>query len=502
MQGTQKNALISVSDKRGLGPFANALHGLGYMIISTGNTAVYLRDEQIPCQEVAEFTGVEEIFAGRVKTLHLRLCAGVLFEPTSSQQQREATRHDIVPISVVVINFYPLSSSVDNIDIGGPTLLRAAAKNYRHVVAVCDPADYQQVISNLQDNGIDEHQRRRLAERAFRYSANYEQQICQRTFAADEHQLTVPLRQLRKLRYGENPNQQASIYVATDKPTSGFANIEQLQGTELSYNNLLDLDAGTRLVQEFNDPAVAIIKHNNPCGVTSSGNDLSQLFAKALAGDRRSAFGGVIVTNRLCTAELAEIIGKSFYEVLLAVGVEDSARQILINNKRLRVVVAPWLNDHRQQHELRTVTGAYLYQQCPAEITDSSWRITNQQSPLSPEQNADLLFAARVVAHLRSNAIVIAKDRQLLACCGGQTSRIDAVQGAVRKGVASGHHLRGSVLASDGFFPFNDWLAPVAEQGIVAVIQPGGSIRDQESIDACHEHGITMVFSGQRSFRH
>lgn len=501
MQGTQKNALISVSDKRGLGSFAQTLHELGYTIISTGNTAAHLRDKQIPCQEVAEFTGVEEIFAGRVKTLHLRLCAGVLFEPTSSQHQQEATRHGIVPISIVVINFYPLSRSVDNIDIGGPTLLRAAAKNYRHVIAICDPADYQQTISKLQDDSIDEAHRRRLADKVFRYSANYEQQICQRTFTVDDQQLTIPLRQLRKLRYGENPNQQAGLYVATDKPASGFADIEQLQGAELSYNNLLDLDAGARLVQEFNDPAIAIIKHNNPCGV-ASGDNLSQLFAKALASDRRSAFGGVIVTNRVCTAELAEAIGKSFYEVLLAVNVEDSARQILINNKRLRVVVAPWLNDHRQQHELRTVTGAYLYQQCPAKITDSGWRVTNQQSTVSPEQNTDLLFAARVVAHVRSNAVVIVKDRQLLACCGGQTSRIDAVQGAVSKGLASGHHLGGSVLASDGFFPFNDWLAPVAEQGIVAVIQPGGSIRDQESIDACHEHGITMVFSGQRSFRH
>lgn len=499
MQGRQ--ALISVSDKRNLQPFAQGLLELGYTIISTGKTAAHLRDQQIPCQEVAEFTGVEEIFAGRVKTLHLRLCAGVLFEPTSNQQRQEATRHDIVPISVVVINFYPLSTSVDSIDIGGPTLLRAAAKNYRHVTAICDPDDYQQVISKLQDNSMNEVDRRQLAEKVFRYSANYEQQICQQMLTTDEHQLTLPLRRLRKLRYGENPNQQAGLYVANDKPSSGFADLKQLQGTELSYNNLLDLEAGTRLVQEFDNPAVAIIKHNNPCGV-ASGDNLSRLFEKALASDSRSAFGGVIVTNRVCTAELAEAIGKNFYEVLLAVAVEESAQPILLNKKRLRVVVAPWLNDSHQQDELRSVTGAYLYQQCPTKITDTGWQMANQQSPLSPEQKADLLFAARVVAHVRSNAIVIAKDRQLLACCGGQTSRIDAVQGAINKGVANGHRLNGSVLASDGFFPFNDWLAPVAKQGIVAVIQPGGSIRDQESLDACDEHGVAMVFSGQRSFRH
>ena len=499
MQGRQ--ALISVSDKRNLQPFAQGLLELGYTIISTGKTAAHLRDQQIPCQEVAEFTGVEEIFAGRVKTLHLRLCAGVLFEPTSNQQRQEATRHDIVPISVVVINFYPLSTSVDSIDIGGPTLLRAAAKNYRHVTAICDPDDYQQVISKLQDNSMNEVDRRQLAEKVFRYSANYEQQICQQMLTTDEHQLTLPLRRLRKLRYGENPNQQAGLYVANDKPSSGFADLKQLQGTELSYNNLLDLEAGTRLVQEFDNPAVAIIKHNNPCGV-ASGDNLSRLFEKALASDSRSAFGGVIVTNRVCTAELAEAIGKNFYEVLLAVAVEESAQPILLNKKRLRVVVAPWLNDSHQQDELRSVTGAYLYQQCPTKITDAGWQMANQQSPLLAEQKADLLFAARVVAHVRSNAIVIAKDRQLLACCGGQTSRIDAVQGAINKGVANGHRLNGSVLASDGFFPFNDWLAPVAKQGIVAVIQPGGSIRDQESIDACDEHGVAMVFSGQRSFRH
>lgn len=496
------HALISVSDKRGLGSFAQTLNELGYTILSTGKTADFLRNKNIPCQEVAEFTGVEEIFAGRVKTLHLRLCAGVLFEPTSSQQQSEATRHNILPISLVAINFYPLSTSVDNIDIGGPTLLRAAAKNYRHVVAVCDPDDYQPVISKLQDNTMDETQRRQLAEKVFRYSANYEQQIYQQM--SSDHQLTIPLRRLRKLRYGENPDQQAGLYVANDKPLSGFAKLEQLQGSELSYNNLLDLDAGTRLMQEFDDPAVAIIKHNIPCGVASGYNDLSQLFTKTLVGDSKSAFGGIIVTNRVCNVELAETIGKSFYEALLAVDVENSARQVLLNNKRLRVVVAPWLNDNRQPDELRTVTGAYLYQQCPTKVTDSGWQIANQiiQSPLSIEQRADLLFALRVVAQVRSNAIVIAKDRQLLACCGGQTNRIDAVLIAISKGLANGHQLNGSVLASDGFFPFDDWLAPVAEQGIVAVIQPGGSIRDQESIDVCDQHGVTMIFSGQRYFRH
>lgn len=504
MQGAeQKNALISVSDKRGLGPFAQALCKLDYQIISTGQTASYLRDLQIPCQQVSDFTGIEEIFDGRVKTLHLRVCAGVLFEPTSSQQRQEASRHDIVPISVVAINFYPLSTSVDNIDIGGPTLLRAAAKNYRHVVAICDPADYQQVISNLQDNRMDDTQRRQLARTVFRYSASYEQQICRQILPTDDQQLTMTLRQRQQLRYGENPNQQAGLYVADDQPPSGFANIEQLQGAELSYNNLLDLDAGTRLVQEFDVPAVAIIKHNNPCGV-ASGDDrpLSQLFEEALAGDRRSAFGGIIVVNRVCNAELAEAIGKNFYEGFLAVAFDDAARQILLNNKRLRLVGAPWLNDTRQQHELRTITGAYLKQQCPAQITNDGWRLTNPQAQLQPTQQTDLLFAARIVSHVRSNAIVIANDRQLLACCGGQTSRIDAVQGAINKGLANGHQLDGSVLASDGFFPFNDWLAPVAEQGIVAVLQPGGSIRDQESIDACEERGITMVFSGQRYFRH
>lgn len=496
------HALISVSNKDGLESFAQALHELGYTILSTGKTANYLRNKNVSCQEVAEFTGVEEIFAGRVKTLHLRLCAGVLFEPTSSQQQDEASRHDIVPISLVAINFYPLSASVDNIDVGGPTLLRAAAKNYRHVVAVCDPVDYQLVISKLQDNTMDDGQRRQLAEKVFRYSANYEQQIYQQM--SSDHQPTVPLRPLRKLRYGENPNQQAGLYVVDDKLLTGFADIKQLQGAELSYNNLLDLDAGTRLVQEFDEPAVAIIKHNNPCGVANGDNDLAQLFTQALAGDSKSAFGGIIVTNRVCNDELAETIGKSFYEALLAVDVEDSARKILLNNKRLRVVVAPWLNDNRQQDELRTVTGAYLYQQCPTKITDGGWQIANRivQSPLSIEQKADLLFALRVVAHARSNAIVIAKDRQLLACCGGQTSRIDAVLVAISKGLANGHQLNGSILASDGFFPFDDWLAPVAEQGIVAVVQPGGSINDQQSIDACDQRGITMIVSGQRYFRH
>lgn len=491
----KKYALIAVSDKSRLASFGRGLIDLGFTIISTGNTANVLRRGGVPHVLISAFVGVPEIFEGRVKTLHMRICAGILLDPTSEIHCQEAEHHGISAISLVAVNFYPLDSEAESIDIGGPTLLRAAAKNWRHVTAICDPADYEQVIVILRQGIGGREYRHHLAGKAFRYTADYDARV----YAQLSADVSMPLllRRQKRLSYGENPHQEAGVYVAGDPPRACGV-LQPVQGRELSYNNLLDLNAGVRLVQEFNEDTAVIIKHQNPCGVASG--KMTEVFRQARDGDTRSAFGSVVVLNFICGEEVATEIRVGFYTAVVAPRFSAAALKVLADKKNLQVIPVPWLSSIYQDHEIRTLTGAYLIQQLPqGDVDCAGWRVVTATRPAT---YVDLLFALRVVKHVKSNAVVLARDKQTRAIGGGQTSRIDALTVALNKATERGHDLVGSVLASDGFFPFADWVTPAAQAGITAVVQPGGARRDEDSITACNAHGISMVFTGVRNFSH
>lgn len=490
----KKHALIAVSDKSHLVSFGRDLIELGFTIISTGETAGVFRQAGVSHVPVSSFVGMPEILEGRVKTLHMRICAGILFDPSSEVQRQEAEHYGISVISLVAVNFYPLCSEAVSIDIGGPTLLRSAAKNWRHVTAVCDPADYKQVIATLHQNMDGSNYRHHLACKVFRYTADYDARV----YAELSADVSMPLllRRQKQLRYGENPHQEAGLYVATEPNACGA--IQPVQGKELSYNNLLDLNAGVRLVQEFSEETAVIIKHQNPCGVASG--KATEVFRQARDSDVRSAFGGVVVLNFICNEEVATEIVADFYTAVVAPYFSSAALAVLAHKKNLQVIPVPWMSSVYQDHEIRTLTGAYLIQQLPRnDIDHSDWRVVTDTRP---ETYSDLLFALRVAKHVKSNAVVLAKNKQTRAIGGGQTSRIDAFTLALNRATELEQNLDGSALASDGFFPFADWVASAAQAGVTAVVQPGGARRDADSITACNERGISMVFTAVRNFSH
>ena len=500
-------ALISVSDKTGLVPFCQALRGFGYEIIATSGSEKVLRHAGIACRSVAEITGRGEIFGGKLKTLHMQLYAGVLCDPTDPVQREEVAQLGITRIALVAINFYPVPHTpqgTEHIDIGGPALLRAAAKNHRHVLPICDPHDYDIVIAHLRRGALSDNYRTELATKALCATSHYDVQLSTslaRHGTSNPPMLSLALKKQRDLRYGENPHQQAALYVDARRAPFACGALQQLQGAELSYNNLLDIDAGVQLVQEFTQNTATVIKHGNPCGV-ASGDDPHQTFVRARAGDARSAFGGVVVLNYAVEREVAEEIVAFFCECVAAPHFSAAALQVLAKKKNLRVIPVAWLPAVRQDYELRNLTGAWLWQET-ANNDDNrvGWRVATA-TKVAQEVYPDLYFAQRVVKRVKSNAVVLVKNRQLLAAGGGQTSRIDALQLAIKKLRAAGHTAQGLVLASDGFFPFADWVTEAKECGVAVVIQPGGSKRDRESIAACDEQGIGMVFSGVRGFSH
>jgi len=520
-----RRALISVSDKAGLVDFGRALAARGVELLSTGGSAARLRAAGVAVTEVADATGFPEMLDGRVKTLHPVLHGGILGRRDLPAHVAAMAAHKMAPIDLVVVNLYPFAATVaggadfatcvENIDIGGPALLRAAAKNHDFVAAVCRPGDYEALLAELaaHDGALTLTTRRRLAETAFAHTGAYDAEVAA-WFARGRgevfpEQMTLSGRRTLALRYGENPHQVGALYVDTGA-RAGVATARQLQGKELSYNNLNDTDAAFELAAEFEAPAIAIIKHANPCGVATAAT-LTEAYRAALACDSVSAFGGIIAANRPLDAATAEEIAKLFVEVVIAPAVDDAALAVLGRKKNVRVLVTGSMPDASGPGvTLRTVAGGFLAQtRDGVQVTEAALKVVTRRAPTAAEL-ADLLFAVRVVKHAKSNAIIYARGGATVAIGAGQTSRVDAARFAVARarelaaagGGEGGGPTAGSVVASDAFFPFPDGLLVAAEAGATAAIQPGGSVRDAEVIAAADQHNMAMVFTGVRHFRH
>ena len=533
-----ERALISVHDKTGIVEFARRIAGAGVNLVSTGGTAKLLREAGLRVRDVSELTGWPEMLGGRVKTLHPRVHGGLLYRRDNPDDCRQAAEHGIEPIDLVVVNLYPFEATaakegltsdelIENIDIGGPTMLRSAAKNFRSVTVVTDPADYSWVADELLQKGdFGLETRRRLAEKAFALTARYDGIIATEferlTCRVDDIELGriivqgkswLParlhpaLKMLRGLRYGENPHQKAALYVPSGQPATGLAGAKQLQGKELSYNNLVDLDAAWKLAQEFSRPATAIIKHNNPCG-TAEQDTLLEAYRKALACDPVSAFGGVIAFNRLVDAATAAEVAKLFVECIVAPGYEPAALEKLSAKKNLRLMeidpapLQPYLPGAFDELELKRISGGVLVQTPDRhKLREEDLKVVTERKP-TREEMASLLFAWKVAQHVKSNAIVFARNGQTLGVGAGQMSRVDSVKLAVMKAAAAGLALQGSAVGSDAFFPFPDGVEEAARAGATSVIQPGGSVRDTDVIAAANKLGVAMVFTGVRHFLH
>ncbi len=517
-------ALISVSDKTGLIPFAQALRGHGVKLISTGGTSKALQEAGIEVEDVASVTGFPEMLDGRVKTLHPAVHGGILARRDLTAHLDAIAQHGIAPIDLVVVNLYPFAATrargagfdecLENIDIGGPALIRAAAKNHDGVAVVTDPSDYAAVLAEMATHrgATSLALRKKLAGLAFARTAAYDAEVA-RWFAELEGErfpqtLTVAGTRKEVLRYGENPHQHAAFYLGgAQRP--GVATATQLQGKELSFNNLNDTDAAYECVAEFAAPAVAIIKHANPCGV-AMGADLRDAFLKALACDPVSAFGGIIAVNRALDAATVEAIGKLFLEVIIAPQITPEARALLTKKSNLRVLEAGSLPDPAAPGmTIRSLAGGYLLQtRDDGRIGENDLKLVTKRAPSAAER-ADLLFAFRVAKHVKSNAIVYAKGGATVGIGAGQMSRVDSSRIAAHKAEEAGKAAglaespaKGSVVASDAFFPFADGLEAAVAAGATAVIQPGGSVRDSEVIASADKAGIAMVFTGMRHFRH
>ncbi len=513
-----ERALLSVSDKRGLPEFARALMELGVEIVSTGGTAAELAAAGIETRPIEDYTGFPEILDGRVKTLHPSIYAGLLAIRSKSEHRETLAEHGIAPIDLVCVNLYPFERTaahrgvtdaevIEQIDIGGPTLIRAAAKNHQFVGVVVRPESYDAVIEELRmlEGHLSAGTRRALATDAFGLTARYDAAIS-RWFAEQEddfpQHLVSAFEKVLDLTYGENPHQRAAYYEETGARTHLLARTVKLHGKELSFNNLLDLDSGRRLLREFELPAAAIVKHNNPCGVAVA-ETLEEAYDKALACDPESAFGGVVVMNRLVDKDLARKLSENFVELLFAPGFGEGAIDILQAKPNVRIIDD---SERRKiivgERDLRRVTGGLLVQDRDSDLQErATMDVVTDRGPTDQEWG-DLLFAWKVVKHVRSNAIVLAKNLATVGIGAGQMSRVDSVRIAVAKARREQADLSNSVLASEAFFPFADGPELAIEAGVRAIIQPGGSRRDPEVIEACNTAGIAMVFTGRRHFRH
>lgn len=510
-------ALLSVFDKTGIEDFGRSLSGAGYELISTGGTHRSLADAGVPVRQVSEVTGSPEILEGRVKTLHPTIHGGLLARRDSPDHMSELGREGIDPIDVVVVNLYPfvdtisrpsvtLDDALENIDIGGPTMLRAAAKNFPSVAVVVDPADYSWVAEALAGSGLDAQQRRALATKAFQHVAVYDAAVAaylsQDPTSEEEmpQQVTIGLERMSSLRYGENPHQRAALYVPASGGTGGIARARQLHGRELSFNNLMDADAAWRTVNDYGDPSACVIKHANPCGLASR-EDIDQAYQLAYEGDPVSAFGGIVGFNRTVTVAAAEAMDPVFYEVVVAPGYDVDALEILRRKRNLRILAVDPVGSApgSAEYDVRPLSGGILVQ-TPDTIHEdpSAWTTATEREPTASEL-ADLAFAWKAVKHIKSNAIAFVKDRTLMGMGAGQPNRVVSVHLSQR---AAGDKAAGCVLASDAFFPFPDNIELAADAGITAIVQPGGSIRDDEVIAAANQAGIAMVFTGVRHFRH
>lgn len=507
-----KRVLISVSDKEGIVEFARNLANLNIEIISTGGTSQLLRQENIPVRDVSDVTKFPEIMDGRVKTLHPKVHGGILGK--RDEHESIAKEHDINWIDLVVVNLYPFAATIqkpsvtfedaiENIDIGGPTMIRSAAKNMDWVGVVVDPADYDKILQELNQNqGLSFATRQFFATKAFAHTAEYDALINHYLTSVHKKEETFPekltfnLEKFSSLRYGENPHQAAAAYRFINKQT-GILVAKQHQGKELSFNNIADADAALACVEEFSEPACVIVKHANPCGAAVA-DSLLDAFQQAFNADSQSAFGGIIALNRPCTKEVAEAISTIFFEVIIAPSYEPDALQIFKTKPNLRLLEHS-LKQLENEFDLKFISGGLLIQDKDIlTITRDTLRVVTQSQPNSIEIQT-MLFAWRVLKHLKSNAILIAKGNTTMGVGAGQVSRVDAVDIAIRK---AGPDLSGTILASDAFFPFRDSIDRIGKTGIRAIIQPGGSVRDEEVIAACNEHGIAMVFTGTRCFKH
>lgn len=522
-----RRALLSVFDKTGIVPFARRLHELGVALLSTGGTARTLREAGLPVDDVSDVTGYPEVLGGRVKSMHPAIHAGILARRTDEEDLAELEAHDIRPIDLVVTNLYPfqdaiadgtddVAHAVENIDIGGPTMVRAAAKNHFFVGVVTDPNDYDAVADELEthDGQLSMATRQRLATEAFAHTAAYDRAISgyftSQVAPGDGNDdagdalpptLEEQLPRVQTLRYGENPHQRAALYGGPDR----F--FEKLHGKDLSFNNLMDLSAALLLIDEFRDhpPTCAILKHTNPCGVATA-NALDAAYERAFATDRQSPYGGIVAVNRPLDRATAEAIDAIFTELIIAPDFEEGVLDMLMQKKNRRLIRSREPARQDQRYDMRSVLGGLLVQDRdpvfpPAAAMQDAWDLVTERSPTEAEQD-DLDFAWRVVKHVKSNAIVYVRDRATVGIGAGQMSRIDASEIAVMKGQKSELDFAGSVVASDAFFPFADGLVAAAEQGARAAIQPGGSIRDDEVIAAANDHDMAMVFTGHRHFRH
>jgi phosphoribosylaminoimidazolecarboxamide formyltransferase/IMP cyclohydrolase len=514
-----QRAILSVTDKTGLDDFARKLASMGVELISTGGTAKLLRDSGIVVKDISEITGFPEMLDGRVKTLHPKVHGGILHRREDASHRAAVAEHGIQAIDMVVVNLYAFEKTaakpgvhfeelVENIDIGGPSMIRSAAKNFHDVAVVTSPSDYDGIADEMARSGgsLSSETKWRLAQKAFATTAAYDSAIASTLERVSSNgnfhlqqadgfpeTLRLGFRKLGDLRYGENPHQKAAMY--SDGSGAGVANGRQVQGKELSYNNIVDLQAAWDLAQEFEQPVCAIIKHTNPCG-TATSSSLAEAFKKALECDPVSAFGGVIAVNRPLDAEAAEEMAKLFLEVIGAPSFQAGAVEKLASKKNLRLVE---IKNHPQKWVMKNVSGGMLVQDADAhQLKESDLKVVTQRAP-SPEEMRALLFAWKVVKHVKSNAIVYARDGQTVGVGAGQMSRVESCRIGRNKAVLP---LKGTVAASDAFFPFADNVEEIAKAGATAIIQPGGSVRDQDSIEAADRLGLAMVFTGVRHFRH
>jgi len=512
-------AIISVSDKTGVREFAKGLVKLGYEIFSTGHTKKAIEEAGVKVKSVSDITGFPEILDGRVKTLHPMVHGGILARRDLPAHMKELQEKKIEKIDLVAVNLYPfvqtvtkegvtLTDALENIDIGGPAMIRASAKNFPGVIIVVDPSDYPMILEKLKKGDLPLEERKRLAQKAFQHTAIYDTAIAQYLRGEEilPEELTVAMRKRYGLRYGENPHQQAAFYAELavgSKQNTGITWAKQLGGKELSFNNILDADAAWGAVVDFAAPTVAVIKHTNPCGLASH-QDIAEAYRRAFSGDEAAAYGGIVAANRTVTLAMAEAMRPVFYEIVIAPGYEPAALKLLQEKKKdLRILEAElppgYGKEERGYVDYRRVRGGFLVQNSDSVPEKKvEMKVVTKRAPTAKEKE-DLLFAWRAVKHVKSNAIVLVKDKMITGMGAGQPSRIVSAQIAGEK---AGEKAKGSVLASDAMFPFNDVVEHAAKLGVTAIIQPGGSIRDQDSIDAANKHNIAMALTGERHFRH
>ena len=499
------SALVSVYSKKGLDRIVKKLHNLGISLYSTGGTQKFIKDLGIPVTAVEDLTTYPSILGGRVKTLHPKVFGGILARREIEDDLAQLSEYQIPQIDLVIVDLYPFEDTVksgapdqeiiEKIDIGGISLIRAAAKNYKDVLVVASRDRYEPLLSLLEaDNGETSLEtRREFASDAFNVSSHYDSEIFKYFDGEKKSALKVSERQVKKLRYGENPHQEGLFYGNLHEL------FEQLHGKEISYNNLLDIDAAVGLINEFEETTFVIMKHNNACGLATR-DRLVDAWNAALAGDPVSAFGGVLITNRTIDVETAQEMNKIFFEVVIAPGYDEDALQVLKQKKNRIILLQREIK--MSGNIIRTLLNGVILQERDQSTESEAEMKTATSKEASPEQLADLIFANKIVKHTKSNAIVLAKDKQLVASGVGQTSRVDALKQSIEKARHFKFDLKGAVMASDAFFPFADSVEIAGKAGITAVVQPGGSVRDQESIDYCNTHGISMVFTGIRHFKH